>query len=762
MNVHRLALVCGTTCLFLTSGCAVPQTVSSLWKRPDVRDPYLQDRDTRGSDRRGSGVRERDAVDGLASRKPSRDGERSSVASRNATLPETLPELLDVAADHENADRLADAQRAYERILEIDPRQPYVYQRLGVIADKQRRYVDAERHYAQAISLAPTDANIRSDLGYSLLMQGRMEEAEGVLQDALQIEPGHRKAMFNLGTMYAHAGDRDLALKVFRAAGTETEARQALDQALASAPGRSPSAPATASSNKLKNPFQLTAAKEDDRYPNKATKKIAEDMERIMERNGQRPKAISAPSPRGEAGRGDPRLAGADERRRRTQELLRDTRVHPSLINDQFAKIDGTDPHGVRTPTAGSVVAGPMPGAPAGTPPTDPRIQMTGFEGTPNAAGAYGAAVPPGVRPADAVPTGYGPPGAPGHGGVPHGSPPHAGSVPATGIVPGAGAHYPATGSGAMIPAYGATAPAGVGTDGYPTSGNAIPGGAGSATGPTGRTTHYAADPHAAATRPAGAHPGGTGSVGGGHPAGAYAAPGTVASMGPQPFVRAGGAAVGGAPGAGTGAPGIVITPGTTATGSTTGTGGVATTTAPHPWGNGGGTVAPHAGDPRGATPATGAPAGRSANPTDAEIWAARMGLLAGSGQPFVPIASPAGPGVGAPHVAAPHVAPPIVAAPHAGSAPHVAGRVDGSGAPGSSNNPFGITATAPHTPNGTAPAPGGVAADPRWNPNAPSRPATGTGGPSVEQLEDVILRQEAELARQRLLLQQLQTGTPR
>ncbi len=227
-----------------------------------------------------------------------------------------LATTMSAAERAESEGSLDEAKGLYERALTFRPDHARAHHRLATIADREARFGDAERHYRAALKVSPKDADLLSDLGYSYQLQGRDEESEQRLRDALRTNPKHRQALFNLGNLYARHGRPDDALALYRKAGSEAEAVAALAQAEAagnSLQRASHSSDATtggADGNSWSVASRPGASApgasksvESKKYPNAATRKLAEEIERQRAdydrreaaRKGGRPGSLGGP-----------------------------------------------------------------------------------------------------------------------------------------------------------------------------------------------------------------------------------------------------------------------------------------------------------------------------------------------------------------------------------------------------------------------------------------------------------------------------------
>jgi len=183
-----------------------------------------------------------------------------------------------------------------------------------MIDDDQGRFTEAENHYLAVLRQSPDNPDLLASLGWSYQLQGKYEDSERVLQEALRRDPHHQTALYNLGWLYGNRGDYDRALAIFREAGSEAQAQQALAELRQTAGGRVPpveqayavgqqnSAPTTSTHQGPLNPG-LSAAQIDPSNP-KAKKFIDEYHQKLAEQNRQRElqnqsraRNIAAPDP---------------------------------------------------------------------------------------------------------------------------------------------------------------------------------------------------------------------------------------------------------------------------------------------------------------------------------------------------------------------------------------------------------------------------------------------------------------------------------
>ena len=123
----------------------------------------------------------------------------------------------------ERSGKLAEARNVYQKLIVKYPQRYEAYHRLGVVADRQKRYREAQALYAQAIAIH-ADPELFNDLGYCLYLQGKLDKAESALLKAVSMMPANARFRNNLGMVYGHRGRYDEAMEQFRHGGSEADA----------------------------------------------------------------------------------------------------------------------------------------------------------------------------------------------------------------------------------------------------------------------------------------------------------------------------------------------------------------------------------------------------------------------------------------------------------------------------------------------------------------------------------------------------------
>jgi len=81
------------------------------------------------------------------------------------------------------------AEKAYIKILEVNPNTPNVFNSLGIVYRRQGKCDDAIRMYIKALRVNPFDENIHYNLARSYLGVKKLNEAAQILKKALHINP---------------------------------------------------------------------------------------------------------------------------------------------------------------------------------------------------------------------------------------------------------------------------------------------------------------------------------------------------------------------------------------------------------------------------------------------------------------------------------------------------------------------------------------------------------------------------------------------
>ena len=130
----------------------------------------------------------------------------------------TIPEAFQIAQQHHQAGRLAEAEALYRQIVAVEPRHADALHLLGVLAHQAGRGDLAVDLIRQAIAVAPQVPGYHYNLGLVLTAQGRLDEAIAACRRALELRPDYAEAHNNLGNALRGQGRLDEAVAAYRRA----------------------------------------------------------------------------------------------------------------------------------------------------------------------------------------------------------------------------------------------------------------------------------------------------------------------------------------------------------------------------------------------------------------------------------------------------------------------------------------------------------------------------------------------------------------
>jgi protein O-GlcNAc transferase len=129
--------------------------------------------------------------------------------------PELGP-LLETATEHHRAGRLAEARRAYEAALAMNPDHPLALFRSGLLELQEGRAGPAIAVIGKASALAPDNARFALGLGQALGAVERWPEAAAAYRRALSRDPDSIDARVALGVALQRAGELEPAAEAYR------------------------------------------------------------------------------------------------------------------------------------------------------------------------------------------------------------------------------------------------------------------------------------------------------------------------------------------------------------------------------------------------------------------------------------------------------------------------------------------------------------------------------------------------------------------
>ncbi len=164
----------------------------------------------------------------------------------------SVKQALDIAANHHNANRLAEAENIYRKVLEKTPNQEIALHHLGLILHQKgeskrgitliekalsikpdyeyalnnigKIYLDlgnwdiAAINFKKAINYKPDFDIAHNNYANAMLFKGRINEAITAYQKTLSVNPKYAEAAFNLGSAYKALGNIQKAISSYERA----------------------------------------------------------------------------------------------------------------------------------------------------------------------------------------------------------------------------------------------------------------------------------------------------------------------------------------------------------------------------------------------------------------------------------------------------------------------------------------------------------------------------------------------------------------
>jgi tetratricopeptide (TPR) repeat protein len=108
--------------------------------------------------------------------------------------------------------KLAEAEKAYTRAIEVRPKFFLALMNLGRLRMMQKNFEGAIEPLTAAVTVQPTSADANYRLGESYLQIKKGSKAVGYLYEAIKLDPvGRAEAHLRLATLYNAAGMKDKA-----------------------------------------------------------------------------------------------------------------------------------------------------------------------------------------------------------------------------------------------------------------------------------------------------------------------------------------------------------------------------------------------------------------------------------------------------------------------------------------------------------------------------------------------------------------------
>ncbi len=119
---------------------------------------------------------------------------------------------MELAVQHHQAGRLAQAEGLYRQVLAQDGNYPDAIHLLGVLAMQVGKWTDAVNLIGRAAAMKPDAADYHSNLGIVLEKMGKLDAAIAEWNRTLELQPDHAEAHSNLSMALEAKGDLEAAL----------------------------------------------------------------------------------------------------------------------------------------------------------------------------------------------------------------------------------------------------------------------------------------------------------------------------------------------------------------------------------------------------------------------------------------------------------------------------------------------------------------------------------------------------------------------
>jgi rfaE bifunctional protein nucleotidyltransferase chain/domain len=130
----------------------------------------------------------------------------------------TTSEWLAEGQKLHQAQRFADAETLYRRVIDADANHVVAWYHLGLVCLAQHKLVEAADGFQAVLALTPHDVDALTQLGIVLARQNRLSEAVAKFREAIALKPQYAKAHNNLGVALTQMGQRDEGLACYKEA----------------------------------------------------------------------------------------------------------------------------------------------------------------------------------------------------------------------------------------------------------------------------------------------------------------------------------------------------------------------------------------------------------------------------------------------------------------------------------------------------------------------------------------------------------------
>jgi len=126
-------------------------------------------------------------------------------------VPNNATAWVGLGVGYEDLKRFADAQKAFERALQADPKFVDAEYQLGILTSVNGNSGGSIQHFEHAIQINPDHAPSLEKLGGLYLQAGEFEKARDVLLKSEALDPHNRQVEYGLALVYGKLGNREEA-----------------------------------------------------------------------------------------------------------------------------------------------------------------------------------------------------------------------------------------------------------------------------------------------------------------------------------------------------------------------------------------------------------------------------------------------------------------------------------------------------------------------------------------------------------------------
>lgn len=130
----------------------------------------------------------------------------------------SIPEAIQMAVQHQQAGRYANAENIYRQVLQADPNQPDALHLLGLLAHQTGHHGEAIELIGKALVLEPAMPAFHCNIALAYQSLGNLDAAIAHFGKAIELKPDHALAYNNLGNIHKSLNNREQAGTCYRKA----------------------------------------------------------------------------------------------------------------------------------------------------------------------------------------------------------------------------------------------------------------------------------------------------------------------------------------------------------------------------------------------------------------------------------------------------------------------------------------------------------------------------------------------------------------